>query len=160
MSKNNVTSLIKSKSSLESNSASSISLADVKMAINAWRAAKTKQNEKIPANIWDQVFVLVETMSKSRVLSALSITNAQFDTEKQSRCPMESSLELKDWPNDEEVEFCEASPSSAIPLAYKPAKAFTTTTSVVELYRPDGMLMKIHLCTDRFEELLSAFFKG
>ena len=40
------------------------------------------------------------------------------------------------------------------------AEAFTTTTSVVELYRPDGMLMKIHFTTDRFEELLRAFFKA
>ena len=44
------------------------------------------------------------------------------------------------------------------PLDYKPAEAFTTTTSVVELYRPDGMMMKIHFTTDRFAELLRAFF--
>lgn len=46
------------------------------------------------------------------------------------------------------------------PLVYKPAEAFSTATSVVEIRRPDGMLMSIHICTDRFEELLSAFFKG
>jgi len=45
------------------------------------------------------------------------------------------------------------------PLVYKPAKAFSTATSVVEIRRPDGMLMSIHICTDRFEELLRAFFK-
>lgn len=45
------------------------------------------------------------------------------------------------------------------PLVYKPAEAFSTATSVVEIRRPDGMLMKIHICTDRFEELLRAFFK-
>lgn len=47
----------------------------------------------------------------------------------------------------------------ATPLVYKPAEAFSTATSVVEIRRPDGMLMKIHICTDRFEELLCAFFK-
>ena len=46
------------------------------------------------------------------------------------------------------------------PLVYKPAEAFSTATSVVEIRRPDGMLMKIHICTDRFDELLRAFFKG
>jgi hypothetical protein len=58
---------------------------------------------------------------------------------------------------EEALDFCEVTQNA---LAYKPAEAFTTTTSVVELYRPDGMLMKIHICTDRFEELLRAFFKG
>jgi hypothetical protein len=56
-----------------------------------------------------------------------------------------------------EVEFCEVKPAPAYPLVGKPAKAFSTETCVVELYRPDGMLMKIHMCTDRFDELLTAF---
>jgi hypothetical protein len=59
-----------------------------------------------------------------------------------------------------EVEFCEVKPAPAYPLAGKPAKAFSTETCVVELYRPDGMLMKIHMCTDRFDELLTAFAHG
>lgn len=59
-----------------------------------------------------------------------------------------------------EVEFCEVKPSPAYPLVGKPAKAFSTETCVVELYRPDGMLMKIHMCTDRFDELLTAFAHG
>ena len=58
------------------------------------------------------------------------------------------------------LEFCEVKNKESYPLAYKPAEAFATNTSIVELYRPDGMLMKIHICTDRFEELLRAFFKG
>lgn len=157
MSLNNVTPLIKSKPSHKS---SSVSLDSVKTAIKMWRASKTKQNEKIPAHIWDQVFALVETIRESTVFSALSITKPQFDAEKRARLLVETSEAQDNWSNDNDVEFCEATPSSSIPLAYRPAKAFTTSTSVVELYRPDGMLMKIHLCTDRFEELLSAFFKG
>ena len=61
---------------------------------------------------------------------------------------------------NKEVEFCEVKPAAAYPLVGKPAKAFSTETCVVELYRPDGMLMKIHICTDRFNELLTAFFNG
>ena len=60
----------------------------------------------------------------------------------------------------EPIDFCEAQEPASFPLAYKPAEAFATNTSIVELRRPDGMLMKIHICTDRFEELLRAFFKG
>ena len=59
-----------------------------------------------------------------------------------------------------EVEFCEVKTAPAYPLIGKPAKAFSTETCVVELYRPDGMLMKIHMCTDRFDELLTAFANG
>lgn len=59
-----------------------------------------------------------------------------------------------------DVEFCEVKPAPAYPLVGKPAKAFSTETCVVELYRPDGMLMKIHMCTDRFDELLTAFANG
>lgn len=59
-----------------------------------------------------------------------------------------------------EVEFCEVKAAPAYPLAGKPSKAFSTETCVVELYRPDGMLMKIHMCTDRFDELLTAFANG
>ena len=51
-------------------------------------------------------------------------------------------------------------PEATTPLNYKAAKAFSTKTAVVEIKRPDGMLMAISICTDRFEELLSAFFKG
>lgn len=51
-------------------------------------------------------------------------------------------------------------PEATTPLNYKAAKAFSTRTAVVEIKRPDGMLMAISICTDRFEELLSAFFKG
>ena len=58
-----------------------------------------------------------------------------------------------------DVEFCEVKPAP-YPLVGKPAKAFSTETCVVELYRPDGMLMKIHMCTDRFDELLTAFANG
>jgi hypothetical protein len=62
--------------------------------------------------------------------------------------------------NQEPIDFCEVQEKESYPLAYKPAEAFATNTCVVELYRPDGMLMKIHICTDRFDELLRAFYKG
>jgi len=58
------------------------------------------------------------------------------------------------------IDFCEVQEKASYPLAYKPAEAFATNTCVVELYRPDGMLMKIHICTVRFDELLRAFYKG
>jgi len=76
----------------------------------------------------------------------------------------ESNISEEDWFAKEilEEERYQAAKSQkpTAPLVYKPAEAFSTATSVVEIRRPDGMLMSIHICTDRFEELLRAFFKG
>lgn len=76
----------------------------------------------------------------------------------------ESNISEEDWFAKEilEEEHYQAAKNKnpTTPLVYKPAEAFSTATSVVEIRRPDGMLMSIHICTDRFEELLRAFFKG
>ena len=156
MSKDNITPFIKPSSSHQTER---VRLESVRESLERWRAGKTKRNEKIPAPIWDQLFILLKNLPESKTLASLSITPVQYYKEKESRQAVVSD-ERKATPQAETMDFCEAQKESAIPLAYKPAKAFTTTTSVVELYRPDGMLMKIHLCTDRFEELLRAFFKG
>jgi hypothetical protein len=75
----------------------------------------------------------------------------------------ESKLSEDEWfakeIQEEKLDQATKNQKPTTPLAYKPAEAFSTATSVVELRRPDGMLMKIHICTDRFEELLRAFFK-
>jgi hypothetical protein len=140
-----------------------ISLESVIESVKAWRLGKKKQNEKIPDGIWNQIFILLETMSESRVLGKLGIGQGQLLSKRQERQVNEVAInktaeERWDEGEMEPVEFCEVTPK--YPLDYKPAKAFSTTTSVVELYRPDGMLMKIHICTDSFEDLLRAFFKG
>lgn len=122
---------------------------------------KKNRSEKIPDRIWDKIFALIERLPKSQVLVALRIGEAQLQSklmERQLPHQDKSGVPLSTQENEEDIEFCEV--SQEYPLAYKPAKAFDTTTSVVELYRPDGMLMKIHICTDSFEELLRAFFKG
>jgi hypothetical protein len=100
---------------------------------------------------------LLTSFSESEICRATGIQSGMLRRklmERASGCLNDKPIELA----PQKLDFCEAKP--AIPLAYKPAKAFDTTTSIVELYRPDGMLMKIHICTDRFEELLRAFFNG
>lgn len=161
MNKNNIASINKDPSAHQ---ASAVTLSRVKSALDAWRAAKTKQNEKIPTHLWDLVFTLLQSEPESPTLAALSVTKPQYEKEKLARSAAGGAstpqVTRQVEPKVEPVAFCEAQKEPAIPLVYKPAQAFTTTTSVVELYRPDGMLMKIHLCTDRFDELLRAFFKG
>jgi hypothetical protein len=155
MSKNNIATIKQARGNEDS-----ITLDTVKTMLDSWRATKKTQSEKIPAKIWDQIFILLKTNPELQIRSKLSITSSQINREKKARLTDTVTGKETAMPLAQPIDFCEAKQESAIPLAYKPAKAFTTTTSVVELYRPDGMLMKIHLCTDRFEELLRAFFKG
>jgi hypothetical protein len=159
MSKDNVTPF---KKFLTSQETESITLQQIKESMQQWRLQKKNRSEKIPDDIWDMIFTLIKTTPESHVLTALSIGKAQFESKALERRISHRITEEPPPPKNQaaenDIEFCEA--DSEYPLAYKPAKTFNTTTSVVELYRPDGMLMKIHICTDRFEELLRAFFKG
>lgn len=144
-------------------STSSVTLARVKETVNTWRQNKRTRGEKIPEHLWDLVINLLQnnTGRESKILADLGITRAQLETEKQRRQSIPSPAHNK--PGDlEELAFCEVTKAQEpnYPLAYKPAEAFSTTTSVVELYRKDGALMKIHICTERFDELLRAFFNG
>lgn len=144
-------------------STSAVTLARVKEALTTWRQNKRTRGEKIPEHLWDMVINLLQntTDTESKIFTDLGITRSQLEAEKKRRqsIPPEPKNKACDL---EELEFCEVTKAqeSSYPLAYKPAEAFSTTTSVVELYRKDGALMKIHICTDQFDELLGAFFNG
>jgi len=152
MTKNNVTPI---SSDLNKGT---ITLEGVLQALQTWRKNKSPTSRTIPSEIWEHIFILIEqgSMSRSKILKAAGISIQQLKRAEAERTQVASSPTNATEP-EEQLDFCEVTQHA---LAYKPAKAFTTTTSVVELYRPDGMLMKIHICTDRFEELLRAFFKG
>ena len=130
-------------------------------SIKEWRQQKKRRSEKIPNNIWDQIFALIQNIPTSKVLGTLNITREQFNNKCLERNLIEyiDDFEPSDFTEtcDSLADFCAI--DTKYPLVSKPAKAFATNTSIVELYRPDGMLMKIHICTDSFAELLDAFFK-
>ena len=99
----------------------------------------------------------------------IDFCEARQDTTRAAVTPLfdaktESNISEEDWFAKEILEEkhyqTTKNQKPTTPLVYKPAEAFSTATSVVEIRRPDGMLMSIHICTDRFEELLRAFFKG
>lgn len=156
MSKDNVTPIIKHQTD--------VTLASVSEAINAWRRTRKKSNEKMPIHLWDEVFILLKTepLPDSKILAALSLTRPQLEAERERRQSIALPVEKKLSEPLDQLDFCEVSKEQepGYPLVYKPAETFTTTTSVVELYRRDGALMKIHICTERFDELLRAFFNG
>ena len=157
MSKDNVTPISKHQTA-------DVTLASVVAALTAWRQTKKRANEKMPIELWDQVLILLKTEPRadSKILAALCLSRHQLQAEIQQRQSIMSSAKKKLSTPVEELDFCEVKTidEPSYPLAYKPAEAFTTTTSVVELYRKDGALMKIHICTERFDELLRAFFNG
>jgi hypothetical protein len=152
MTKNNVTSI---SSGLKKSTAT---LEDLLQDLQTWRKNKSSNKCTIPSEIWEQIFCLIEQgiMSRSKILKAAGLSTKQLQRAEAEREQVKNTPK-KTAKSEEALDFCEVTQHT---LAYKPAEAFTTTTSVVELYRPDGMLMKIHICTDRFEELLRAFFKG
>ena len=80
MIKDNVTPF---KQSTSPQPTSPISLDDVLASVKIWRAGKKKRNDKIPDNIWCQIFKLFETMPESRVLGILGITQGQLHTKRQ-----------------------------------------------------------------------------
>lgn len=141
-----------------------ITLENVQTALNIWRQNKTTRGEKIPTYLWDQIIHLLNKNPKfmSKTLAALGIGRSQLEAEKQRRQSIAPPVNTQPSSTIEELDFCGVNqkPEPTYPLAYKPAETFSTTTSVVELYRKDGALMKIHICTERFDELLRAFFNG
>lgn len=112
---------------------------------------------------------LLNKSNSAAQIAPLDFCDARQDTTRTAVTPLfdaktESNISEEDWFAKEilEEELYQAAKNQkpTTPLVYKPAEAFSTATSVVEIRRPDGMLMSIHICTDRFEELLRAFFKG
>jgi len=139
-----------------------LTLERVKESLNKWRASKKKSNEGIPAALWEQILGLLGKHTETEIRSALHLTPIQMERgsallDEVQRVEREGVLACT---NEAPIDFCEVQENPSYPLAYKPAEAFATNTCVVGLYRPDGMLMKIHICTDRFDELLQAFYKG
>ena len=156
MIKNNVT---KFPSLTEGQENHQITLEILTSMMSVWRGKKKNAQEQIPEAIWDVVFMLIKTIPQSKIRTITGITAQQIKRKKQLR--QNTNIIKEDKNSNDELEFCEViKEKPEIPIAYKPAKAFATNTSIVELYRADGMLMKIHICTDSFNDLLHAFFKG
>lgn len=139
-----------------------LTLERVKEALNSWRASKKRANEGIPIFLWQQIFGLLGKHTETELRSVLHLSPTQLERGSALLDEAERLTQGSVLPNTNQVpiDFCEVQEKVSYPLAYKPAEAFATNTCVVELYRPDGMLMKIHICTDSFEDLLHAFYKG
>ena len=134
-------------------------------AFNTWRANKGEQ-KTIPDHLWQQIFELSKTYSISRLCQTFGINYGQYQNyirkmeqikkdalSEQPDVTVNFSSTVNEQPKAD-VQFCQVKKKQA---QEKPP-LLMTDTMVVELYREDGVLMKIHTTTDRFHELFYAFF--
>lgn len=130
-----------------------------------WRATKPNSSVPIPEELWKKIFRLSEQHSPATLRRLLGITSRQYNQKHNQLCAdlNKPTLEAAQIPT---VELCEVkvvskeTPKVVPKPAYKPLDVPATTTIIAEFCRPDGQIMKIHTTTNRFEELLQAFFKG
>jgi hypothetical protein len=139
------------------NQSQEITLDNLIISMNDWRANRGKSNEPIPKEIWEHVFKLSKKFPETTVCTALGITRTQYrrKLDEQQNPPKIASQESQALP---QIDFCEAK-LKVMPI-YQPAKIPATNTLVVEFCRADGHIMKIHTTTDSFADLIKAFLKG
>lgn len=117
----------------------------MKNALNNWRDSKQRPNEQIPFSLWKQIIDLLKIHSNAEICKTLGLYPSQIRRGKQivaearNLKDRDNDCPGSDYPNtdDELIEFCEGKENSHYPLAAKPAEAFVTNTSIVELYRPN-----------------------
>lgn len=145
-------------------------LAEVLSLMAHWRANKKAHSDAIPEVIWHKLHVLRNHYPAKQLSSLLQIPTANIE----NKCHLLSQpppaltsvtelLETKNSPSP--LSLCEV---RVQPLAnslpadkiYAPQKIEQKKTLVVELQRPDGMIMKIYATTDSIQDIFQTFLKG
>jgi hypothetical protein len=115
---------------------------------------------KIPDELWRKIIYLAEKHSIPKIRALFGLSKNQYDTKYNELGSMKSVTKEK-VPAD--IEFQEVKtkrdPHPAATERYHMPDLPATNTVVVELFRGDGKLMKIHMTTHRFKELLQAFYE-
>ena len=106
-----------------------LSLDDVKMHFEHWRATRTKQRERIPHSLWDEVKTLIDRYSLSDITTALRINTNQI----------KDNLKI-----DTKINFAEAH----IDTLNSPHRSLISfadkeQTYAIELHRANGIILKI-----------------
>ena len=122
-----------------------------------WRDNKVTLGQKIPDDIWKDIFILIEKFPKTNICGAFNITNAQLRA-KIKENDLQKDISIEPENNNQHLKFVEIKPAPENNSYYKPEKIPATNTLVVEFCRADGRIMKIHTTTDSFAELMRAFF--
>ena len=138
-----------------------LSLDSVLQEIEQWKSQKSSFNEPLPDVIWKNIFTLSEHYSVKRVCSFLGIGITRYNKKFHQFYPSQKHTttkksEVTQKSDRPPVDFCEVKTKNPI---FEPLQ-IPTNTVIVEFRRADGNIMKIHCLSDRFHEIIQAFFAG
>jgi hypothetical protein len=103
MIKNNITPI-----SPQPDQSSLITLDGVVEALENWRKNKTHVYERIPVTIWEQIFVLLDSIPESKIRRAAGLSGSQFRQvlDDHNRKKNVTDTQSKPKKNQEQVDFC------------------------------------------------------
>lgn len=143
--------------SKQNSAVEAISLDSVINAMKQWREAKKAGKSRvIPDELWRQIFSLAQSYDPKVLRGLLVISKEQYDNK------YRQFIEGDDHKSEEPASlstdtsaFCEVkmvSPYEPSPLP-KPASNLV----VVEIYRPDKSLLKIHTTAEQLDKVVQSF---
>jgi len=144
-------------------------------AFSKWRAAKTTPAERIPSELWQQIFALEKYYSATQLRSFFSLSSQQYKSKKNIfsynanqnlqqqnldgttstasviNSPQLCQVNIKKEPKTKEKGKLNLYKKEPLPSA---------KTLVVEFCRSDGQVMKIHTTQDSISTLMQTFLGG
>ena len=123
-----------------------LSLDDVKTHFEHWRTIRTKQRERIPQSLWDEVKTLIDRYSLSEITTALRINTSQI----------KDNLKIKTKINFAEAHIDISNSSHRSPISFIDKEQ----TCAIELHRADGNILKINsLSFVSIQKIISQFME-
>ena len=98
-----------------------------------WRASKSKRAEPIPNTLWDQAIELAKVLSISHVSKTLRLSSQDL----KKRMGLMPAPKTKPS-STAAISFVDITPPNTI------STSTSSTTTEIELYRPDGARLRIH----------------
>jgi hypothetical protein len=123
-----------------------LSLDDVKTHFEHWRATRTKQRERIPQSLWDEVKTLIDRYSLSEITTALRINTSQIKDNLKINTKInfiEAHIDTSNFPHQSPISFTDKEQACAI-----------------ELHRANGNILKINsLPIISIQKIISQFME-
>lgn len=123
-----------------------LSLDDVKAHFECWRSTRTKQRERIPPYLWDEVKTLIDRYSLTDITSALRINTGQI----------KDNLKI-----NTKINFAEVRIDAFHSLQHSPQSVLEKEHSCsIELHRANGVILKIsELPISSIQKIISQFME-
>lgn len=134
-----------------------LSLDSVIESMKQWREAKkTGKNRVIPDELWRQIFSLAQSYDPKILRGLLVISKEQYDNKYRQLTEGDNHKKEEQAASSTDAStFCEVkmvSPYEPSPLPKPP-----TDLVVVEIYRPDKSLLKIHTTAEKLDKVIQSF---